>query len=413
MSAAPLDDRIKARAQLEHVARALYADPTAALRAMRYDAHVEGAEAVSRKLEKDFTEYGDPGPELHGPKREKAQQVLREGGVAADVERWLRIDHTPPQPQLVADSEIERVMDAPDAEALGREPYEADRRQAGPDPRDALNPDERLAYDQLEAYAEARDREAERQAAEARLHSIADHRDNLKAAEEILPQARSALRREVDETFVESGGGLFRRKRDGNPAEQSSAVKKIEAAMERDGPAETARRIRSGELLGKHQKPINSPKRVLGVFTRRDTVAEVEARERVAKRVETIGYYEGDLGKWSTFQPQDGPAVTGAKNVRAALDREEAQVLAESDLGPVRKDVARSRPAAPHPSREASQLGNAARRQLDRLPPESRERIARVAQRSGADKISAALGHLQTIHMAARTLREGVEPPGM
>ena len=71
MSAAPLDDRIKARAQLEHVARALYAHPTAALRAMRYDAHIEGAEAVSRRLESDFRHYGDPTPDLHGPKGEK------------------------------------------------------------------------------------------------------------------------------------------------------------------------------------------------------------------------------------------------------------------------------------------------------------------------------------------------------
>ena len=412
MSAAPLDDRINARAQLEHVARALYADPTAALRTMRYDAHVDGAAAVSQRLEADFRYYGEPIPDLHGPKGEKAQQALREGGVAADVEKWLRIDHTPPQPQLVADSEIERVMEAPDAEALGRDPAEGDRRQAAADPRDHLNPDERLAYEQLEAYAAARDREAERQAAEAQLHAIADHRDNLKAAEENLPQARLDLGREVDDTYAESGREAVRQ-RDRKPPVPSSAMEKIEASMKRDGPAETARRIRSGELLGKQQKPIKSDKRFLGVFAQRDSAAEAEARERVAQRVETVGYYEGDLGKWSTFEPRDGPPVAGAKNVRAALDREEARVLAESDLGPVRKEVARSRRAAPHPSREASQLGNAARRQLDRLPPESRERIARTAQRSGADRVTAALGHLQTIHMAARSLREGVEPPGM
>lgn len=413
MSAAPLDDRIKARAQLEHVARALYADPTAALRAMRYDAHVEGAESVSRKLEKDFREYGNPSPELHGPKGEKAQQALREGGVAADVERWLRIDHTPPEPQLVHDSEIERVMEAPDAEALGRDPHEADRRSAGADPRDGLNPDERLAYEQLEAYADARDRELERQAAESQLHAIADHRDNLRAAEEQLPGAKAALQDEVEKTYRDGSRGLFGVKREGAGGEPASPMEKIKAAMEADGPAETARRIRSGELLGKQQKPIPSRKRFLGVFSRRDSSEEVNARERVAKRVETVGYYEGDLGKWSTFQPKVGPPVTGAKNVEAALALEEARVLAESGLGPVRKEIARSRRARPHPSLESSQLGNAARRQLDRLPQESRDRIARVAQRSGADKISAALGHLQTIQMAARTLREGVEPPGM
>lgn len=50
-----------------------------------------------------------------------------------------------------------------------------------------------------------------------------------------------------------------------------------------------------------------------------------------------------------------------------------------------------------------------------RLPRESRarERVARAAQRAGADGITAALSHLQTIQMAARSFREGLEPPGM
>lgn len=410
MSTAPLDDRVNARAQLEHVARTLYADPTAALRAMRHDAHVEGAKAVGHRLETDFLQYGEPSPDLHGLKRVRAQEALRVGGVAADVERWLTIDHTPPEQRLVVDTEIERVMGAPDAEALGRHPAESDRRNSAHDPREVLNPDERLAYEQLDAYAAAREREAQRQAAEARLHAIADHRENLRAAEESLPQAKAALHREVEDTYSDGKPGLLARRR--GIGKGTSAGEMIEEALKRDGPAETARRLRSGELLGKQQKPVSPPKRFLG-SARRDSVAEMEARERVAKRVETIGYYEGDLGKWSTFRPQDGPPVTGAKNVRAALDREEARVLAESGLGPVRNEIARNRPAALHPSREASQLGTAALRQLDRLSPESRERVAQFAQRAGADRITAALGHLQTIQMTVRSLREGVEPPGM
>lgn len=410
MSTAPLDDRINARAQLEHVATALYENPVAALRAMRHDAHVDGAEAVRRKLETDFLQYGEPSPDLHGPKRIRAQEALRVGGVAADVERWLTIDHTPPQPQLVADSAIERVLQAPDAESLGRDPAEWDRRNPAHDPREILSPNERLAYEQLEAYAAAREREAQRQAAEARLHAIADHKENLRAAEENLPEAKAALRREVEETFTDGKPGFLTRRQ--GISKGPSAVETVEEALKRDGPAETARRIRSGELLGKQQKRITSPAGFFGL-PRRDANAEMEARERIAKRVETVGYYEGDLGKWSTFQHQDGPPVTGAKNVRAALDREEARILGESDLGPARKEIARSRQVAPHPSREASQLGTAARRQLDRLSPESRERVARVAQLAGADRIATALGHLQTIHMAARSLREGIEPPGM
>lgn len=410
MSPAPLDDRVNARAQLEHVARTLYANPTAALRAMRHDAHVEGAKAVGHKLETDFLQYGEPSADLHGPKRVRAQEALRIGGVAADVERWLTIDHTPPQQQLVADTDIERVMRAPDAEALGRHPAEGDRRNQARDPKEVLNPEERLAYEQLEAYAAAREREAQRKAAEAQLHAIADHRENLRAAEESLPQAKAELTREVEDTYTDGKPGFMARRQ--GISKGTSARETIEEALKRDGPAETARRIRSGELLGKQQKPINAPQRFFG-SPRRDSAAEMEARERVAKRVETVGYYEGDLGKWSTFRPQDGPPVTGAKNVRAALDREEARVLAESGLGPARNEIARNRPVAPHPSREASQLGTAALRQLDRLSPESRECVAQAAQRAGGDRITAALGHLQTIQMAVRSLREGVEPPGM
>ncbi|HEX8453192.1 MAG TPA: hypothetical protein VF647_13905 [Longimicrobium sp.] len=395
MSAAPLDDRINARAQLEHIARGLYADPTAALRAMRYDAHTQGAEEVRRRLEDNFTHYGEPPVRVHGPARERAQLALREGGVAADIERWLTHDHTPAGPQLIRDGEIERVMRAPDAEALGRAPADARWPLPGEDPRTGLNAEERLAYDQIEGFAEAKERADRRQAAEARLHEIADHRDNLTAAEANIPRAKAALKSEVEGAFADSAKALGR----------------IERALERDGPSETAQRIRSGELLKNEQK-ITAPKRLLGVIPRRDRTAETEARERVAQRIETIGYYEGDLGKWSTFQPQNGPAVHGAKNVRAALDREEARVAADSGIGRDREQVMRNRPAPVHPSREASQLGRAAQEHLNRLQPESRERVIRAARQSGVNRIGAALGHLQTIQMVARTFREGIEPPG-
>jgi hypothetical protein len=396
VSAAPLDDRINARAQLEHVARELYADPTAALRAMRHDAHTRGAEEVRRRLAEDFTHYGEPAARVHGPVRERAQLTLRERGVAADVERWLTLDHAPAGPQLVRDVEIERVMQAPDAEVLGRAPADARWLLPGEDPRTGLNAEERFAYDQIEAFAEAKERANGRQAAEARLHEIADHRDNLAASEANIPRAKAALQSEVEGTF----------------ADGAKALERIEAALERDGSAETARRIRSGELLKNEQKKITAPKRAFGVIPRRDRAAEAEARERVAQRIEAIGYYEGDLGKWSTFQPQDGPAVHGAKSVRAALDREEAQVVADSGIGRAREQVMQNRPAPVHPSREASELGRAAQQHLDRLPPESRERVIRAARHSGVDRIGAALGHLQRIQMTARAFREGIEPPG-
>lgn len=86
MSTGPLDERINARAQLQHVARGLYEDPTAALRSMRYDAHLEGADAVRRNLERDFTHYGAAKQVIGASARERAQNVLREG-VALDVEQ--------------------------------------------------------------------------------------------------------------------------------------------------------------------------------------------------------------------------------------------------------------------------------------------------------------------------------------
>jgi hypothetical protein len=407
VSTAPRDDRINARAQLEYVARGLYEDPIAALRAMRAEAHLIGAQAVRQKLEEDFRTYGLPRADLHGPAGDRAQQALRVGGIGSEVEQWLALDHTPAPPRRIEDAEISRVMQAPDADQLGN--------QGSPligatDPRELLSPEERIVYEQLEAYAAARGTSAERQAAESRLHAIEDHREHLRSAEAKLPEAKAALRGEVEEVFSETPRGVMARFRT-STREGTSAVELLEAAVERDGPAETARQIRSRELLGDRQKVITSPKRVFG-FRGRDAAAEAAARERVAKRIETLGYYEGDLGKWSTFQPQDGPPVTGAKNVRAALDREEALVLAESGLGPRQKEIESRRTVAPHPSVAESHSGNAARRGLERLSPEGRDRIAQVAQRAGADHITAALAHLQMIQTVARTFREGIEPPG-
>ena len=394
MNAAPPDDRIRAQRQLETVAGRIYADPAAALLAMREDAQRLGPEAVRRRLEDDFTRYGEPAVTVQGPARNRVQNVLRENGLAADMERWLAVDRSAPNPEIVGDGEVDVAATAPEPPA--HTPAPAPRASRPGDPRDGLNADERLAYDQLEAFAEAKERADRWQSAEARLHAIYDHRDNLAAAEAKIPAARDALRREVDVAFTDGEG----------------AMKQIDAAMRRDGPADTARRIRSGKMLAKEQRKITAPTRRLRVIPQRDHAAETEIRERVAQRIETIGFYEGDLGKWSTFQPQDGQAVQGAKNVRAALDREEAQLVADSGIGRVREQAERTRATPVHPSVEASQLARAAQLHLDRLPPESRERVIQAAERSGVGRMSAAVSHLQTIQMAARTLREGIEPPG-
>ncbi len=396
MNAAPPDERAKAQKQLEKVVPKIYADPEAALIAMRNDIAVEGAEAIRRKLEHDFTHYGSPAPEVHGPVRQQVQEVLRDGNLAADMQRWLTIDHTPSAPQTGREEKVEQVVHARENETTGLRWSDAPAPPRVGDPRAGLNAEERLAYDQLEAFADAKERADRWQAAEARLHAIHDHRDNLAAAEANIPQAKTVLKSEVEEAFTDG----------------PRAMERIEAAMESDGPAETARRIRSGELLGKEQRKTTAPKKFLGVLPRRDRAAEAEIRERVAQRIETIGFYQGDLGKWSTFQPQDGPAVHGAKNVQAALDREEARVVADTGIGRARERAQRNRSTPPHPSVEANQLARAAQQHLDRLPADSRERVVRAARQSGSDRMGAALGHLQTIQMAARTLREGIEPPG-
>jgi hypothetical protein len=396
VNTAPTEDRTRLRAQLELVARRLYEDPDAALRTMRHDADVGGAEAVRRRLEHDFTHYGEAAAAVQGPARERAQMVLRDGGLAADMERWLAVDHTPSGPRLAQEDSVQQVVRPPEPEAAGRQPAAAHGPPPSTDPRAGLNAEERLAYDQLEAFAEAKERADRWQAAEARLHAIQDHRDNLAAAEEKVPAAKAALKTEVEAAFTDG----------------AKAMERIEAAMQESGAAETARRIRSGELLNKDQRQITTSKLRFGAFPQRNRAAEAEIRERVATRIETLGYLEGDLGKWSTFQPQDRPAVTGAKSVRAALELEEAKVLANSGIGRAREQVARNRPPPPHPSVESSQLARSAQQHLDRLPPEGRERVIRAAQQSGLDRMGAALSHLQTIQMAARTFREGIEPPG-
>lgn len=395
MNTAPTEDQTKLRAQLALVARRLYGDPDAALRAMRNDADISGTEAVRRRLEHDFRHYGEATAAVQGPAREQAQTVLRDGGLAADMERWLAVDHTP-GPRLTPVEDAGQTIHAPQPDMAGRQPVGAHGPLRGADPRAGLNAAERLAYDQLDAFAKAKERLERWLAAEARLHAIQDHRDNLAAAEEKAPAAMTALKTEVDGAFTDG----------------AKAMDRIVVAMQESGAAEAARQIRSGELLKGDQRQITTSKRRFLLFAQRDLDAEAQVRERVATRIETLGYYEGDLGKWSTFQPLDRPAVTGAENVRAALELEEAKVVSDSGIGRAREQALQNRPTLPHPSTESSQLALSAQQHLDRLPPESRERVIRAAQQSGLDRMGAALNHLQTIQMAARTFREGIEPPG-
>lgn len=261
------------------------------------------------------------------------------------------------------------MMQAPSAEPP---PNAVDRGWDSPQPkfREPLTADEQLAYNQIAAYADARAKARELQEAESRLHGIQDHRAHLDVAEQNLPRARTAMREEVSAACCEG----------------NSAVKRIEVDLARDGPVRTAERIRSGALLKGDLKPIAASPR-FGIFPRRDREAEAEVLERLAKRVETIGYYEGDLGKWSRFEPESGPPVQGAKNVRAALDHEEARILGTSGINRTREDLDRSRVAPPHPSREASRLERAVQKNLEALSPESRERVLNAARMSGGDRI--------------------------
>jgi hypothetical protein len=353
VSDAPLDKRLYARAQLEHFAQALYSDPTAALAAMREAAHLEGTEAVRQQLEQDFKAYGEPAERLRGPDGEVAQRALREAGLAADLEGWLRLDHAGPGVQGGPETEIERAVNGPDAESLGRNPTDP---SAGDAPhariddqgarRQHLSPDESAALEQVEAFAAARERAARRATAEGQLHDVADYLANLRAAEEKIPAAREALKAELP--------GVYR-----DPA---AAGEVIDQAIRKDGPAETARRVRSGDLLAREQKKVFHKDRSLGVFPRRNRGAEALDRERVAQRIETVALYEGDLGKWSTYQPLDGPAVEGAKNVRAALDRDKARIIADGEIGPGDvREIEKSKAIKPHPSREAERLERSAR----------------------------------------------------
>lgn len=395
MSQAPLDERIHARAQLQHVATGLYADPTAALRAMRHEAHTQGAEAVRRKIEHDFTQYGAANPRMVAGARLRAQLVLRER-VGADVERWLALDHQPPQQWMGGDNAIERGMRGPDAPSSGD--VSATRRaspRTTPDPTAGLAPDERLAYERLEAFAEARERAELRQAAESELHALHDRRANLAAAEQNLPGALAAVRKEVEGTF----------------RNEDKAMERIQAAIAQEGPTETARKVRTGALLGSEQVPIPAATRRFGILPGRDRRAEADARERVATRIEAYGHYEGAVKEWSTYTPPDGATVRGPQITRAALDREEARIRATHGIHSSEGPRARTGPP-PHPSREARRLGEEAQEQLARLSPEGRERVVRAVQRSGSDRMGAALGHLQTLQMAARTIREGIEGPG-
>jgi hypothetical protein len=399
VSDAPRDERLYARAQLETFAKALYSDPTAALAAMRQAAHLEGTEAVRQQLEEDFKAYGSPAPNL---RELEAQRALRDGGLAEDLEGWLRLDHTPPQQRSVPDTEIERALDGPDAESLGRRPRDAAGRQernginANGAGRQHLSPDEEAVLGQVEAFAAARERAKHRVTTDAQLLGVADHLAYLKDAEAKIPAAREALTAELPGVFT-------------NP---TSAEKVLEDAMKEHGPAETARRIRSNDLLAGEQKKVFLKERAMGVFPRRDHAAEAVNRERVAKRIETIAVCEGDLGKWSTYQPLEGAPVNGAQNVKAALELDRARIISDGDYNAADvREIERSTASKPHPALEAEQLERSARANLESLSPASRERVVQAA-RSGSDAVASAIGYLQTIQMATRTIREGIEGPG-
>jgi hypothetical protein len=231
---------------------------------MRDEANREGAETVRRRLEDNFTRYGDAASEVRGPARQRVEIVLCDGGLAADMEGWLSADRTPPEPRIEEGGEVERTARPSAPEQREPEPVATPGRAPGGDPRAGLNAEERLAYEQLEAFAAAKERADRWQAAEARLHAIYDHRDNLAAAEEKIPSARAALGREVEGAFTDG----------------AKAMKEIESTMQRDGSAETARRIRSGEMLGKEQRQITAPTRRFGVLPQRDRAAEAALRER-------------------------------------------------------------------------------------------------------------------------------------
>lgn len=409
MSDAPRDERLYARAQLESFAKALYSDPTAALAAMRHAAHLEGTEAVRQQLERDFKAYGTPTPNL---RELEAQRALRDGGLAEDLEGWLRLDHTSPQQRIVPDTEIERALSGPDAESLGRRPLGAGARE---EPnggiyedrskeaewsrvrgRQHLNPDEAIALEQVEAFAAARERAKHRATTDGQLLGVADHLAYLKAAEVKVPAAREALKAELPSVFTKP----------------TAAETVLEEAMKEHGPAETARRVRSGDLLAGEQKKVFLKDRAMGIFPRRDHAAEAVNRERVATRIETIAVCEGDLGKWSTYQPLNGDPVTGAQNVKAALELDRARIISDGDYNAADiREIERSTGSKPHPALETEQLERSARAHLESLSPASRERVVQAA-RSGSDAVASAIGYLQTIQMATRTIREGIEGPG-
>jgi hypothetical protein len=521
VSDAPRDERVYARAQLEHFTNALYSDPSGALAAMRHAAELEGTEAVRNKLEHDFKAFGQPAPKLLDL---EAQRALRYGGLAKDLEGWLRLDQTAAPPQIGPDGAIEGPVNAPDAESPDGPPHDAPPRQEpsggiredraiGPEneidravhvpaaeslgqrrldapvpqepngdihevrvigtnteiaegnvpdaesleqrplapavrqepsggiredrairsdteigavnapnaeslgrrPPDAalpqeqnggfygdrarrqhLSPDEAAVLEQVEAFAAARERAKQRATSDGQLLGVADHLAHLQAAEAKLPAAREALKAELPGVFTKP----------------SAAEKVIEEAMKEHGPAETARRVRSGDLLAGEQKKVFLKDRAMKIFPRRDHAAEAVNRERVAKRIETIAVCEGDLGKWSTYQPLDGAPVSGAQNVKAALELDRARIISDGGYNAADvREIERSTASKPHPALEAEQLERSARANLESLSPASRERVVQAA-RSGSDAVASAIGYLQTLQMATRTIREGIEGPG-
>lgn len=398
----------KAREYLGKMSDALWVDAKAALERMREAMRQDPDRVRDLLAAGHLKEFGTP--HTRRPSENAlVSKTLADGG-ADRIERNLRIDAgmpprapRPQAPAMVTDEEIRRALDGPDAESLGRAepdtrtagaadtrdrddsppaPGDSDQRDAGSDPYDGLDEDERRAYDELNDFAEAQARVDARREAEAQIHGIRDHREHLKAAEANLAAAEAELAGQVDATY----------------RSPESAMRKIEESIASRGVEETAKRIRSGKLLGNDQNQIRGEPRLFHPNGKRDRRAEASARDQVATRIESVGAQRAELAKYSRYQTfNGGPDVVGAEDVYKALDRDERRIREQSGIA-----------TGDNPYREANDLG---RRASDRMSGLSERGKARVGDRLAQSRKVPVAPVLQKIERIARLVKEGMEGP--
>jgi hypothetical protein len=225
----------------------------------------------------------------------------------------------------------------------------------GADPLSELSTAERAAYDAIVDAGKELEREQLLRSAHEQVHKIRDQLAHLEAAESSLTEGRAELKRRLSAHF----------------ADPEAASRKLDSMIEKHGYDEAAKRIRSNpRTLGRSTKlPLIERLRRRGPKTTElGTILNQEVRS-LGARAETLRHHA---------QAKDGAAtITGADAVRAALRRQEQEILASAKIPANEFRALRNQPSAMQ----------RAEMHIQALSPEGRAKVSAAVEKTVDESI--------------------------